>query len=137
MVRPEAGRGGLRRSLKSTCAILPLLVLHLSAARHLMDAWPLRLQVPLGEQTLAVIASGAKQSRSRKGRLDCFVARAPRNDGAGATDVALNHLAPVSSVQTALARCVAIPVERRVAGRHHHALGVEMIVETFGAAFAP
>src|ERR1700754_4036791 len=28
-----------------------------------------------------VIASEAKQSRSHKARLDCFVARAPRNDG--------------------------------------------------------
>jgi hypothetical protein len=27
-----------------------------------------------------VIASEAKQSRSRKKKLDCFVARAPRND---------------------------------------------------------
>jgi hypothetical protein len=29
-----------------------------------------------------VIASEAKQSRGHKKELDCFVARAPRNDGA-------------------------------------------------------
>jgi hypothetical protein len=32
-------------------------------------------------KSLRVIASAAKQSRKQQGRLDCFVARAPRNDG--------------------------------------------------------
>src|ERR1700722_14120665 len=40
------------------------------------------------------------------------------------------------SVQAPLSRRVLVPVERRVAGRDHHALDVEVIVETFGAAFA-
>src|SRR5690348_8598264 len=40
-------------------------------------------------------------------------------------------------VQSSLVRRVAIPVERLVVRRDHHALGVEMIVETFGAALAP
>src|SRR5579859_6345206 len=40
------------------------------------------------------------------------------------------------SVQSPLAGRVAVPVERRVIGGDHHALDVEMIVETFGAAFA-
>src|SRR6185312_5722387 len=40
-------------------------------------------------------------------------------------------------VQSSLVGRVAIPVERLVVRRHHHALGVEMVVETFGAAFAP
>jgi hypothetical protein len=33
-----------------------------------------------------VIASEAKQSRSPKQELDCFVARAPRDDGANVFD---------------------------------------------------
>src|SRR6202012_3739329 len=41
------------------------------------------------------------------------------------------------SVQLPLTRRVAVPVERRVIGGDHHALDVEMIVEAFGAAFAP
>src|ERR1044072_9253049 len=40
-------------------------------------------------------------------------------------------------VQSSLVRRVAIPVERLVVRRDHHALGVEMIVETFGAALVP
>src|SRR6185295_7770108 len=40
-------------------------------------------------------------------------------------------------VQSSLVCRVAIPVERLVVGRDHHALGVEMIVKAFGAAFAP
>jgi hypothetical protein len=34
----------------------------------------------------SVIASAAKQSRGRKKELDCFVARAPRNDGVNDAD---------------------------------------------------
>ena len=40
-------------------------------------------------------------------------------------------------VQSSLRRRVAVPVERLVVGRDHHALGVEMIVEAFGAELAP
>src|ERR1700748_3786490 len=40
------------------------------------------------------------------------------------------------SVQSPLRCRVAVPVEWLVVGRNHHALGVEMIVETLGAAFA-
>src|SRR5690349_20057459 len=40
-------------------------------------------------------------------------------------------------VQSSLVRRVAIPVERLVVRRDHHALGVEMIVETFSSALAP
>src|SRR6185503_16040217 len=39
-------------------------------------------------------------------------------------------------VQSSLVRRVAIPVERLVVRRDHHALGVEMIVETFSSALA-
>src|ERR1700738_2380725 len=39
-------------------------------------------------------------------------------------------------VQSPLVRRVAVPVEWLVACCDHHALGIEMIVETFGAAFA-
>src|SRR5882757_3396429 len=39
-------------------------------------------------------------------------------------------------VQSSLVRRVAIPVERLVVRRDHHALGVEMVVKAFGAAFA-
>jgi hypothetical protein len=35
-----------------------------------------------------VIASEAKQSRSQREELDCFVARAPRNDGIGDAELA-------------------------------------------------
>jgi hypothetical protein len=38
--------------------------------------------------TNPVIASEAKQSSSQEERLDCFVARAPRNDGAGDVQLA-------------------------------------------------
>src|ERR1700691_2663055 len=41
-----------------------------------------------------------------------------------------------ASVQPALRRRVAVPVERLVMRRDHHALGVEMIVKAFGAEFA-
>src|SRR5579863_3901372 len=41
------------------------------------------------------------------------------------------------SIEPPLAGRVTIPVERRIAGCDHHALDVEMVVETFGAAFAP
>jgi hypothetical protein len=34
--------------------------------------------------TNPVIASEAKQSRSQEAELDCFIARAPRNDGVSA-----------------------------------------------------
>jgi hypothetical protein len=37
-------------------------------------------------KTNSVIAGAAKQSRGRKKELDCFVARAPRNDGVGFAD---------------------------------------------------
>src|SRR5258705_8696013 len=40
-------------------------------------------------------------------------------------------------IQSSLVGRVAVPVERLVMGRDHHALGVEMIVKAFGAAFAP
>jgi hypothetical protein len=40
------------------------------------------------ERVCPVIASEAKQSRSQKEELDCFVARAPRNDGVGYPDSA-------------------------------------------------
>src|SRR5580698_1835468 len=40
-------------------------------------------------------------------------------------------------VQSSLGRRVAVPVERLIVGRDHHALGVEMIFKTFGAEFAP
>src|ERR1700694_6119171 len=40
-------------------------------------------------------------------------------------------------VQSSLGRRVAVPVERLIAGGDHHALGVEMVVEAFGAEFAP
>jgi hypothetical protein len=39
-----------------------------------------------GGENFSVIASEAKQSRSHKEGLDCFVARAPRNDGGGRLD---------------------------------------------------
>ena len=42
----------------------------------------------------------------------------------------------VCSVQSSLACRVAIPVERLVVGRDHHALGVEVVVETLGAELA-
>src|SRR5712675_1077105 len=41
------------------------------------------------------------------------------------------------SVQTPLACRVAVPIERLVVGCDHHALGAEVIVKTFRAAFAP
>src|SRR5260221_12904735 len=40
-------------------------------------------------------------------------------------------------VQSSLRRRVAIPVERLIMRRDHHALGVEMIIETFSAELAP
>jgi hypothetical protein len=40
-------------------------------------------------------------------------------------------------VQPPLRRRVAVPVERLIVRRHHHALGVEMVVETLRAEFAP
>src|SRR2546429_9264141 len=40
------------------------------------------------------------------------------------------------SVQSSLGCRVAIPVERLVVGRDHHALGVEVIVKTFAAELA-
>src|SRR5258706_11257616 len=40
-------------------------------------------------------------------------------------------------VQSSLRRGVAIPVERLIMGRDHHALGVEVIIKTFGAELAP
>src|SRR3979411_76602 len=40
-------------------------------------------------------------------------------------------------VQSSLGRRVAVPVERLVVSRDHHALGVEMIVEAFGTELAP
>ena len=44
---------------------------------------------------------------------------------------------PLACFSSIVAGCrVAIPVERLVVGRDHHALGVEMIVEAFGAALA-
>jgi hypothetical protein len=36
------------------------------------------------ESILAVVASEAKQSRAAEEELDCFVARAPRNDATNA-----------------------------------------------------
>src|ERR1700740_3399751 len=39
-------------------------------------------------------------------------------------------------VQSFLARRLAVPVEWLVMGRDHHALDVEMVVETFGAELA-
>src|SRR5262245_12612831 len=39
-------------------------------------------------------------------------------------------------VQSLLVGRVAVPVERLLVGRDHHALGVEVIVEAFSAAFA-
>ena len=39
-------------------------------------------------------------------------------------------------VQALLVGRVAIPVERLLVGRDHHALGVEVVVEALGAAFA-
>src|SRR2546430_11079196 len=39
-------------------------------------------------------------------------------------------------VQSSLGCRVAIPVERLIVGRDHHALGVEVIVKTFGAELA-
>src|ERR1700730_3103589 len=45
-----------------------------------------------------VIASNAKQSRSHKRELDCFVARAPRNDGVSYPDPAQTHQVLVSLV---------------------------------------
>src|ERR1700733_5570914 len=42
----------------------------------------------------------------------------------------------LASVQAALARRVAVPVERLVMGRDHHALGVEVVVEAFGPELA-
>src|SRR5258708_36202888 len=40
-------------------------------------------------------------------------------------------------VQLSLRRRVAVPVERLVMRRDQHALGVEMIIETFSAELAP
>src|SRR5260370_27718400 len=40
-------------------------------------------------------------------------------------------------VQSSLRRRVAVPVDRLVMRRDHHALGVEMIIETFSAELAP
>src|SRR5271168_2770356 len=42
----------------------------------------------------------------------------------------------IGSIQAPLRCGVAVPIERLIVGRDHHALGVEMIVKTFGAAFA-
>jgi hypothetical protein len=39
-------------------------------------------------------AGSARQSSARKTKLDCFVASAPRNDGAGDPDHTLNHPTP-------------------------------------------
>src|SRR6266852_3988876 len=41
------------------------------------------------------------------------------------------------SIQSPLGGRVAIPVEGLIMRRDHHALGVEMVVETLGAEFAP
>src|SRR5258705_939224 len=43
----------------------------------------------------------------------------------------------VASVQSPLVRRVAVPVERLVMRRDHHALDVEVVAETFGAELAP
>ena len=43
----------------------------------------------------------------------------------------------IASVQAALGRRVAVPVERLVVCGDHHALGVEVIVKTLAAEFAP
>src|SRR3954471_9155414 len=40
-------------------------------------------------------------------------------------------------VESTLARRVSIPVEGLIVGSHHHALDIEVVVEAFGAKFAP
>src|SRR3954453_18016263 len=49
----------------------------------------------------------------------------------------LRTVCRVFLVQSFLRCRVAVPVERRVMRRDHHAFGVEMIVKALGAAFAP
>jgi hypothetical protein len=50
--------------------------------------------VAFTEQALNVIASSAKQSRGHEERLDCFVARAPRNDGVKFPPSSQRHCEP-------------------------------------------
>src|SRR4030088_3382918 len=50
--------------------------------RRTMTMWRRHAIVAaIADPPLHVIASSAKQSRGNEERLDCFVARAPRNDG--------------------------------------------------------
>src|SRR6266849_4785599 len=42
----------------------------------------------------------------------------------------------IRSIQSSLCRRVAVPVERLVMGSNHHALGIEVVIKTFGAEFA-
>jgi hypothetical protein len=75
---PQGRRGG--------CAgIFPLVIAGLDPAIHrlrktLAKMMDTRVKPAYGAQCVAVIASEAKQSRSRAEGLDCFVASAPRND---------------------------------------------------------
>src|SRR5438552_13991837 len=48
-----------------------------------------------------VIASNAKQSRSHKERLDCFVASASRNDGERSAETSLRHCERSAAIQKA------------------------------------
>src|SRR5258708_5701253 len=43
----------------------------------------------------------------------------------------------IRSIQSSLRRRVTVPVERLVMGSNHHALGVEVVIKTFGAELAP